>query len=90
MQWPLDRCAIACIISEEGGLTVALDEPGKMEMPHQRILNAISGMVLGGDYGLQNDTQAARDGAGLPQPHERLILRRGGAAADHWRSGAVA
>jgi hypothetical protein len=53
MLWHLERYAIGCIITEEGGLTKAFkDEPGEKETPHQRILYAMSGMVLAGDFDL--------------------------------------
>lgn len=55
MLWLLDRYAIACIITDEGGLTKALDEPGAKETPHQRMLYAMAGMVLGSDYDLLRD-----------------------------------
>ena len=55
MLWLLDRYAVACIITNEGGLTKALDEPGAKETPHQHILYAMSGMVLSGDYDLLRD-----------------------------------
>ena len=56
MLWLLDRYAIACIITDESGLTKALDDkPGEKETPHQRILYALAGMVLGGDYDLLRD-----------------------------------
>ena len=49
MLWLLDRYAIGCIITDEGGLTKALDgKPGEKETPHQRILFAMAGMVLAG------------------------------------------
>jgi hypothetical protein len=53
MLWLLDRYAIGCIITEEDGLTKALDDnPGEKKTPHQRILYAMSGMVLAGDFDL--------------------------------------
>ncbi len=55
MLWLLDRHAIGCIITEEGGLTQALDEPGEKETPYQRLLYAMSGMVLSSDFNLLND-----------------------------------
>ena len=42
-------------IGDEGGLTKALDEPGTKETPHQRILYAMAGMVLAGDFDLLSD-----------------------------------
>lgn len=55
MLWLLERQGVACGIADGCGLTKALDEPGAMETPHQRILYAMSGMVLGGDYDLLRD-----------------------------------
>lgn len=55
MLWLLDHYAVACIITDEGGLTKALDEPGAKETPHQRMLYAMAGMVLAGDFDLLND-----------------------------------
>jgi hypothetical protein len=56
MLWLLERYAVACIITDEGGLTKALDDkPGEKETPHQRILYAMSGMVLAGDFDLLSD-----------------------------------
>ncbi len=53
MLWHLERYAIGCIITDAGGLTKALDDkPGEKETPHQRILYAMSGMVLAGDFDL--------------------------------------
>jgi len=58
MLWLLDRYAVACIITDEGGLTKALDDkPGEMDTPHQRILYAMAGMVLAGDFDLLNNLQ---------------------------------
>ncbi|MFA6843620.1 MAG: hypothetical protein WCR33_04385, partial [Bacilli bacterium] len=55
MLWLLDRYAVACIITDEGGLTKALDDkPGEKETPHQRILYAMAGMVLSADFDLLN------------------------------------
>jgi len=55
MLWLLDRYALGCFITNEGGLTKALDEPGEKETPHQRMLYAMAGMVLAGDFDLLND-----------------------------------
>jgi hypothetical protein len=56
MLWLLDRYAVACIITDEGGLTKALDDkPDEKETPHQRILYAMAGMVLSGDFDLLSD-----------------------------------
>lgn len=55
MLWLLDRHAVACIVTDGGGLTQALDEPGEQETPHQRLLYAMSGMVLAGDHDQLND-----------------------------------
>jgi len=56
MLWLLDRYAIACIITDEGGLTKSLDDkPGEKETPHQRMLYAMAGMVLAGDFDLLNN-----------------------------------
>lgn len=53
--WLLDRYAVACITTDEGGLTKALDEHDTKETPHQRILYAMAGMVLAGDFDLLSD-----------------------------------
>ena len=56
MLWLLDRQAIACVITDEGGLTKTLDDkPGEKETPHQHILYAMAGMVLAGDFDLLSD-----------------------------------
>ncbi|NLF61568.1 MAG: hypothetical protein GX574_10490 [Lentisphaerae bacterium] len=55
MLWLLDRQGVASGIADGCGLTKALDEPGAMETPHQRILYAMAGMVLGGDSDLLRD-----------------------------------
>lgn len=56
MLWLLDRYAVACVITDDGGVTKALDDkPGEKETPCQRILYAMSGMVLAGDFDLLND-----------------------------------
>jgi len=56
MLWLLDRYAVACIITDTGGLTKALDDKsGEKETPHQRILYALGGMVLAGDFDLLSD-----------------------------------
>ena len=55
MLWLLDRYAVACIITDEGGLTKALDEHDTKETPHQRILYAMAGMVLSADFDLLNN-----------------------------------
>jgi hypothetical protein len=56
MLWLLDRYAVACIITDEGGLTKALDDNhGEKETPHQHILYALAGMVLAGDFDLLSD-----------------------------------
>lgn len=55
MLWLLNRYAIACEIVDGCGITKALDEPGEKETPHPRILYAMSGMVLAGDFELLSD-----------------------------------
>ncbi len=56
MLWLLDRYAVACVITDEGGLTKALDDKtGEKETPHQRVLYSMAGMVLAGDFDLLSD-----------------------------------
>ena len=56
MLWLLDRYAVACIITEDGGLTKVLENyPKGKETPCQRILFAFSGMVLSRDFDLIDD-----------------------------------
>ncbi|MGI5924523.1 MAG: hypothetical protein ACOX9E_11330 [Lentisphaeria bacterium] len=55
MLWLLDRYAIACGITDGCGVTKALDVPGEKETPHQRILYAMSGMVLAGEFELLSE-----------------------------------
>jgi hypothetical protein len=55
MLWLLDRYAVACGITDGCGITKSLDEPGEKETPHQRILYAMSGMVLAGEFELLSD-----------------------------------
>lgn len=55
MLWLLDRYAAACAIAASCGITKALDEPKEKEMPHQRILYAMSGMVLAGEFDLLSE-----------------------------------
>jgi hypothetical protein len=55
MLWLLDRYAVACGIADGCGIIKALDEPGEKETPHQRILYAMSGMVLAGEFELLGD-----------------------------------
>ena len=50
-----DRYAVACGIADGCGLTKALGEPSAKETPHQRILYAMSGMVLAGEFELISD-----------------------------------
>lgn len=55
MLWLLERQGIACGIADGCGLTKALDEPVAKETPHQRLLYAMSGMVLAGESDLLSD-----------------------------------
>lgn len=56
MLWLLDRYAVACIITEDGGLTKVLENyPTCKETPCQRILFAMAGMVLSRDFDLIDD-----------------------------------
>ena len=55
MLWLLDRYAVTCGIADGCGLTKALDEPVAKETPHQRLLYAMSGMVLAGESDLLSD-----------------------------------
>jgi hypothetical protein len=59
MLWLLDRYAIACIITEDGGLTKVLENyPEDKETPCQRILFAMAGMVLSRDFDLIDDLRS--------------------------------
>jgi hypothetical protein len=55
MLWLLVRYAVACGIADGCGVTKALDVSGEKETPHQRILYAMSGMVLAGEFELLSE-----------------------------------
>ena len=57
------------------GVTKALDAPGEKETPHQRILYAMAGMVLAGEFDLYSGPQEldrARRVAGLDRCPPRV------------------
>jgi len=68
MLWLLDRYAIACGIADGCGITKSLDEPGEKETPHQRILYAMSGMVLAGEFELLSELRKHASDMGYFEP----------------------
>lgn len=68
MLWLLDRYAIACGIVDGCGITKSLDEPGEKETPHQRILYAMSGMVLAGEFELLGELRQHTSDTGYFYP----------------------
>lgn len=81
-----DRYAVACGIADGCGLTKALGEPSAKETPHQRILYAMSGMVLAGEFVLLKDLRqhAMEPGYFSPISDSHYVV-----ATRRWCSGSL-